>query len=280
MEIFTTGKELVDYLDAKRSSGKKVGFVPTMGALHDGHLSLIREAQERAEIVVASIFVNPTQFNDPKDLEKYPRPKERDIEKLEAAGCDILFMPEVSEMYSPDEEEWFIDLHGLDQVLEGSLRSGHYQGVTQIVKKLFDVVQPDFAFFGQKDYQQFLVVNELVKQFAMKTQLVMCPIVREHDGLAMSSRNVHLSQKEHKDALIISKVLFETKASFDIKEIDDLKRSAESKLRAQEGLELQYFEICDGKTLTPIHDKNSSSIVALVAAKVGQTRLIDNIILK
>lgn len=250
-----------------------------MGALHAGHISLINEATSKSGLVVASIFVNPTQFNDPKDLEKYPRPIEQDIRKLETAGCDVLFKPETDEMYSSDET-WQIDLDGLDTVLEGSQRPGHYQGVTQIVKKLFDVVKPDYAFFGQKDYQQFLVIDRMVKTFKLGTKLVMCPIVREPDGLAMSSRNVHLSKSEHQQALALWRVLRQAKTDFDHQSIAEIKNTAVTSLSASPGIDLQYFEICDGATLQPVLDKDVANIVALVAARVGSIRLIDNIILR
>lgn len=280
MKLFTTARDLTQYLDQERAVGKKIGFVPTMGALHAGHLSLIDLARERAEIVVASIFVNPTQFNDPADLEKYPRPKEQDIEKLTRAQCDVLFMPEVREMYSEPNEHWHLDLKGLDGILEGKSRAGHYQGVTQIVKKLFDLVDPDFAFFGQKDYQQFRVVEQMVNHFQLKTQLVMCPIIREADGLAMSSRNVHLSPEEHQNALALSRVLHKAQADFADKSLMEIREEAIRQLTSSPGIDLQYFEICDGATLLPVDTKDARSIVALVAARVGQTRLIDNIILK
>ena len=280
MKLFTTARDLTRYLDQERAEGKKIGFVPTMGALHEGHLSLIALARERAEIVVASIFVNPTQFNDPADLEKYPRPKEQDIEKLTRAQCDVLFMPEVREMYSEPNEHWHLDLQGLDGILEGKSRAGHYQGVTQIVKKLFDLVDPDFAFFGQKDYQQFRVVEQMVNHFQLKTQLVMCPIIREADGLAMSSRNVHLSPQEHQNALALSRVLHQAQADFADKSLMEIREEAIRQLTSSPGIDLQYFEICDGATLLPVDTKDARSIVALVAARVGQTRLIDNIILK
>lgn len=280
MKLFTTARDLTQYLEQERAFGKKIGFVPTMGALHAGHLSLIGLARERTEVVVASIFVNPTQFNDPADLEKYPRPKEQDIQKLTQAQCDVLFMPEVGEMYSQADEHWNLDLKGLDKILEGKSRAGHYQGVTQIVKKLFDLVDPDFAFFGQKDYQQFRVVEEMVNQFKLKTQLVMCPIIREDDGLAMSSRNIHLSPEEHRNALALSRVLRQALAAFDDRPLQEIREDAIIELTSSPGITLEYFEICDGATLAPVDTKEAESIVALVAARVGQTRLIDNIILK
>jgi pantoate--beta-alanine ligase len=185
LKIFKTRQQLREYLDEARKTGKSIGFVPTMGALHNGHLSLIARAQQQTSLVVCSIFVNPTQFNDPKDLEKYPRPIESDIAKLEGAGCDVLFNPEVSEMYAGNEQ-WHLNIGELESLLEGASRPGHYQGVTQVVNKLFDIVQPDLAFFGQKDYQQYLVINKMIELLNLPVKLVMCPIEREPDGLAMS----------------------------------------------------------------------------------------------
>jgi pantoate--beta-alanine ligase len=278
LKIFTSRSALSDYLTAKQSAKKKIGLVPTMGALHDGHLSLLQKARAESDVVVCSIFVNPTQFNDPKDLARYPRPVETDIEKLKAADCDVLFMPGVSEMYSGNEQ-WHIDLHGLDDILEGKIRPGHYQGVTQIVKKLFDIVKPDTAFFGQKDYQQVRVIAELVKQYQIPVKLVMCPIVREVDGLAMSSRNVYLSNTERQHALVLSKALELAKKLFSQRCINEIKEEVSRTFGNSEGVGLEYFEICDAQTLQPVTIKDGRELIALVAAKVGQIRLIDNMFL-
>lgn len=279
MKIFTSRVALSAYLKEQQSEQKTIGLVPTMGALHAGHLSLIERARNESDVVVCSIFVNPTQFTDPGDLAKYPRPIENDIEQLRNSGCDVLFMPEVSEMYTGNEK-WHIDLHGLDNILEGKIRPGHYQGVTQIVKKLFDTVQPDKAFFGQKDYQQVMVISELVKQFKIPVQLIMCPIVREDDGLAMSSRNVYLSASDHQQALVLSQALNLSEKLFPEKSIPEIKEEVSRFINKSEGVILEYFEICDPQTLQPVSVKNGQSLVALVAAKVGQIRLIDNVILQ
>ncbi len=279
MKVIQTRTELSDYLASVGTVQHKIGLVPTMGALHAGHISLIEIAKNKSEIVICSIFVNPTQFNDPKDLEKYPRPIAKDIAMLENADCDVLFLPEVSEMYSPNEQ-WHIDLGGLDAILEGKIRPGHYQGVTQIVHKLFELVQPDMAFFGQKDYQQFMVINHMVKQLEMKIELVMCPIVRETDGLAMSSRNIHLSATERNNALALYRALKQIKANFEQKGISELQKEGIAQLQQSPGVELEYLEICDGETLQAAVDKSPQKLVALVAARLGQTRLIDNILLK
>ena len=275
MKIFTTKKETATYLANK---GEKVtGFVPTLGALHQGHISLIKQAQQNTAEVICSIFVNPTQFNDPKDLEKYPRPIAADINLLEQAGCDVLFNPPVNEMYD-DNEKWHLNLGDLEHLLEGKFRPGHYQGVTQVVYKLFNIVKPDFAFFGQKDYQQFLVISKMVELLEMPVKLVMCPIIRENDGLAMSSRNIHLTPYDRENALILSKTLNWAKNNFDINNIHAIKQQAEQMISNQPGVELEYFEIVDGQTLHPVTPE-TKTIVALVAARTGKTRLIDNMLI-
>jgi pantoate--beta-alanine ligase len=279
LKIFNTKAELEQHLSALKHNGLRIGFVPTMGALHQGHLSLINLAKQQTDVVVCSIFVNPTQFNDPKDLELYPKPIASDIEKLESVACDVLFNPATSEMYA-ENEQWALDLDGLDLLLEGEQRPGHYQGVTQIVKKLFDCVQPHRAFFGQKDYQQFLVIEKMVKKLAMKVELVMCPIVRESDGLAMSSRNIRLSAEERKNALAIYQTLCWMKDHFGHYGLDELKAIGTEKLRKSPGIVLEYLEICDGDSLLVATNQNPKKLVVLVAAKLGNTRLIDNILLK
>jgi pantoate--beta-alanine ligase len=278
LKIFVTRTDLSDYLNSLRKSGKIIGFVPTMGALHEGRISLLDLAATQSDIIVCSIFVNPTQFNDPKDLERYPRPIEDDINKLKNK-CDVLFLPEVREIY-PEKEEWHINLGELEKKLEGRYRPGHYQGVTQIVKKLFDIVKPDLVFFGQKDFQQYLVIQKMVRLLRMKVRLVLCPIIRDKDGLAMSSRNIHLSDKQRKQALALSRVLNMTRRDFNEKTIDALKAGGIAFLNKSEGLETEYFEICNARDLTPAVSRQTKSLIALVAAKVGNTRLIDNIILK
>ena len=277
MKVFTTKKDLQHCLLERRNSGKTIGFVATMGALHAGHLSLIELAREKTDEIVCSIFVNPTQFNDPGDLEKYPRTMEADMALLEQAGCDILFSPSVNEIYD-DNEQWHLDIGEAEFLLEGKFRPGHYQGVTHVVYILFDIVKPDFAFFGQKDYQQFMIISQMVSQLSIPVKLVMCPIMRETDGLAMSSRNVHLTSSDRHHALILSKTLNWVKQNFLMDKIAHLKNEAGQMINAEENVELDYFEIADGDTLHPA-DGHSKNIVALVAARVGKTRLIDNVIL-
>lgn len=275
MKIFNSKQAVHSYLDELRSIGKSIGFVPTMGALHDGHLSLIEQARIKADIIVCSIFVNPTQFNDKKDLENYPRPVEEDIKKLEQAECDILFLPDVNEMYS-SSENWSIELDNLDKILEGKIRPGHYQGVTQIVNKLFNIIKPDFAFLGQKDYQQFMVISYMVKKLRIKVDLILCPIIREKDGLAMSSRNIYLSANDRKNALALFKALSKCRELFKTKSINQLKAEIISYLKSAPGIEMEYFEIYNAKSFQIAKSKRTGSIIALVAAKVGPIRIIDN----
>lgn len=275
MKIFTTRQEVAQYFTYK--TGKTIGFVPTMGALHNGHISLIKQAQQVCTEVVCSIFVNPTQFNDPKDLEKYPRPIAADIAMLEQAGCDILFNPTVSEIYD-DDEKWHLDIGDMEHLLEGKFRPGHYQGVMQVVNKLFNIVKPDMAFFGQKDYQQVMVITKMVELLNMPVKLVMCPIQRETDGLAMSSRNVHLTAYDREHALILSKTLGWVKEHFNVDSIPELQQQAEQMLNNEPGIIPEYFEIVDGDTLKPVA-ATTKKVVALVAARAGKTRLIDNMLI-
>jgi len=278
LKVFKLKTDLQQYLNDLRAEGKTIGLTATMGALHQGHLSLVARAKEQTDVVVATIFVNPTQFTDPKDLEKYPRPIEHDTQLLEQAGCDVLFNPEVTEMYASNEQ-WHLDIGPLEHLLEGKFRPGHYQGVTQIVYKLFDVVKPDLAFFGQKDYQQVMVIGRMVELLNLPVKLVMCPIEREADGLAMSSRNVHLSAQEHHTALVLSKTLFWLRDHFSIDQMSRLQKEGSDQISHTPGVDFEYLELADGETLQPATTQ-SKSIVALVAAKVGATRLIDNVIVK
>ena len=277
MKVFTTTREIQQYLAELRSKGLSTGFVATMGALHQGHLSLIAQAKQDNDVVICSIFVNPTQFNDPSDLEKYPRPIAKDTQMLEEAGCNVLFNPGVSEMYAA-HEHWHLELGEIEHLLEGKFRPGHYQGVTQVVYKLFNIIKPDTAYFGQKDYQQFMVISKMVKLLNMPVKLVMCSILRESDGLAMSSRNIHLTVEDRQHSLVLSKTLFRIKEKFDVNNIPALLDEAAAFINAEPGVALEYFEFTDGETLQPANQK-SQSIVALVAARVGKTRLIDNVLI-
>lgn len=278
--ILNTKKDLDAHLSNLRKEGKRIGLIPTMGALHQGHLSLLDYIKEYCDVRVCSIFVNPTQFNNPEDLKKYPRPIEQDIAKLEKVQCDVLFMPEVEEMYAKGEV-WHIDLGGLDSLLEGAFRPGHFQGVTQIVKKLFDLVQPDVACFGQKDYQQYLVIQKMVELLAIPVELRMCPIMRENNGLAMSSRNVRLTDVGREQALAIYKSLNYLTEHLTCDAIEVVKEEAINFLKKSDGIEFEYLEICNLETLLPVVDcKISSKVIALVAAGVDGVRLIDNMLIE
>jgi len=281
LEIFKTKSALKAFLNPLKASGKKIALVPTMGALHNGHISLIDLAKESADIIICSIFVNPTQFTDPKDLEKYPRPIEHDLAMLNQAGCHGVFMPTVEEMYPQGaDENWHIDLGNAEFLLEGAFRKGHYQGVTQIVKKLFDAVEPDVAMFGQKDFQQVLMIKNMVAYFNLPIILITCPIIREEDGLAMSSRNIHLTAIDRENSLVLSKSLQFVIDNFEKLPLTELENRAKLFYQNLSGIDLDYFTIANGNTLEPAKSKNELNIIALVAAKVGSTRLIDNMIIK
>lgn len=280
MKIIYTKQTLHGQLQTYRNTGQTIALVPTMGALHDGHIALIRHAQTLADVVVCSIFVNPTQFNDPKDLEKYPRPIENDIALLEAARCNVLFQPEVTEMYT-EGEQWHLDLGKLEQELEGPHRPGHFQGVTQIVKKLFDAVQPDVACFGQKDFQQYKVVEYMIKKLGLPVRLEMCPTVREADGLAMSSRNVRLTPTGRSQALALYRALQQTKHDLHRKDLATLRKDAVTMLESSPGVQLEYFAIYNADTFEEaMAAAPGQNLVALVAAWVDGVRLIDNMLLQ
>ncbi len=278
MKIFKTKFAISEFLSAVRNQEIKIGLVPTMGALHDGHLSLVEQSKEKCNLTIVSIFVNPTQFNNITDLEKYPKPLERDIQLLESVGCDVLFIPEVYEMYS-ETDKWDYEVGPLNWVLEGEFRPGHYQGVTQIVFKLFDLIKPDKAFFGQKDYQQFLVISKMNQDLNLKIDLIACPIIREEDGLAMSSRNIRLSTFERKKSLVIFKSLEFISLNFRDEPIDQLLNKAKAFYADDKDLALEYLKICNPITLEEIHQKGNQKAIALVACMVGETRLIDNMFL-
>ena len=281
MEIFKTKASLQAYLQEARSTGQKIALIPTMGALHEGHLSLLNYAKPISDIRVCSIFVNPTQFNDPKDLEKYPRPIENDIRLLESVDCDILFLPSVDEMYPDKNEAWHLDLGELDQIWEGEKRPGHFQGVTQVVYKLFTLVQPDIACFGQKDFQQVMVIKRMIAMKDLPIQLAICPTIRDQDGLALSSRNARLSEAGKRTALALSRSLQYVKDHIhDPILLAEIKDKALQILTDTDGLSVEYFALCESSTLKEVnHIDFSKQHVALVAAWVEGVRLIDNMIL-
>ena len=273
-------KELGNLIEKHHAAGKVIGFVPTMGALHEGHISLIETSRRNSDITVCSIFVNPTQFNDKADLERYPRMPEKDALMLEKACCDILFLPEVSEIY-PEKDTRIFDFGLLDKILEGEHRPGHFNGVAQVVSRLFDIVKPDKAFFGSKDYQQLLVIRELTGRLKLNVEIVACPTLRESDGLAMSSRNMLLKPAERKAASLIPALMKEAK-SFKEKghSIEEIKKFVGEKLSGDPIYKLDYYEICDASTLQPLHSLSPDiKSISLIACFVGKIRLIDNLAL-
>ncbi|KHJ37925.1 pantothenate synthetase [Pedobacter glucosidilyticus] len=277
MKRITRKEDLTSLLLQYKQEGKRIGLVPTMGALHQGHISLVQQSLKYTDVTVASIFVNPTQFNNKTDLLKYPKPIVEDIAKLEQAGCHILFHPEVEEMYPEVDEPWEYEVGELDLLLEGEFRPGHYKGVTQIVYKLFKTAIPDVAFFGQKDYQQFLVIKKMVKDLHLPIQLKSCDIIREADGLAMSSRNIHLNPEERLAALSLSKALLFIKDNYNLLSIDELKQQANKFFTGSNLLNLEYLRICNPDNLYDLQEKGPA--IALIACFVGTTRLIDNMML-
>ena len=280
MKIFRTKQELQHELAGIRQQNQVITLVPTMGALHEGHLSLINYAKPLTDITVCSIFVNPTQFNDPKDLEKYPRPIENDIALLESIGCDILFMPTVEEMYPENDPEWHIDLGNLDQIWEGEHRPGHFQGVTQIVFKLFDLVKPNQACFGQKDFQQVMVIQRMIDIKKLDIKLLICPIIRSEEGLALSSRNARLSEEGKENALTLITALRFIKDNLEQKSVAELLDGAKEIIASNPAVELEYLSICETSTLAPVDNiETGKDYVALIAAWVEKVRLIDNILL-
>ena len=277
MKLVHTIQELRAELDIQRKAGKKIGLVPTMGALHEGHASLVRRAVAENEIVVVSDFVNPTQFNDKNDLLKYPRTLEADCELLEKEGAAYVFAPSVEEVY-PEPDTRQFSYAPLDTVMEGKYRPGHFNGVCQIVSKLFMMVEPDKAYFGEKDFQQLAIIREMVKQMNFPLEIVGCPIIREADGLALSSRNARLSEEERRQALNISKTLFASKEYATSHTVEETQKFVEDSIAASEGLELEYFELVDGTTLQKIATWDETDYaVGCITVYCGEVRLIDNI---
>ena len=281
MLVFERKADLIRYLTQQRQAGKTIGLVPTMGALHQGHLSLIAASLEHTHLTVCSIFVNPIQFNNKKDLEKYPRTLEKDKRLLEEAGCQVLFHPSVEEIY-PNPVHTKFCFGKLEEVMEGYYRPGHFQGVGLVVSKLFNIVQPDVAFFGQKDLQQCRIIQQMAADLSFDLQIVVVPTVREEDGLAMSSRNIRLSTEERKEATALYKALcLGSEKILAGEEVVRVKRDVEAFLNAFPGLRLEYFCIADGGTLQAVRDVSQHEELALcIAAYAGETRLIDNLLLK
>lgn len=277
MIVYRTRDDLTGHLNLVRNEKKSIGLVPTMGALHRGHTSLVERAAAENDVVVVSIFVNPTQFNDPGDLERYPRTLDRDLALLQELETDLVFVPSVTEMY-PEEDEQLFDLDPLDKVMEGKHREGHFNGVAQIVSKLFQLTLPKRAYFGQKDFQQLVIVRRLTEIMKLELQIVPCPIIREKDGLAMSSRNIRLTREERKLAPFIYKTLMlatKKKEELSPPELKDWVRSTFDK---QPELRLDYFEIVEDKGLKSISTwEEGLNKVACVAVLIGSVRLIDNV---
>lgn len=278
VKIVHTQETLRLILDEKSKQGLTIGFVPTMGALHAGHMALIEQAKKVCDIVVASVFVNPTQFNNPDDLLKYPRTPEKDAELLECHGCDVAFFPNVEAVYPAGYETPKLDLKGLDTVMEGAFRPGHFDGVVQVVNRLFELVQPTKAFFGLKDFQQVAVIRFMTKAFNWNIEIVPCPTLRETSGLAMSSRNMRLTDEQKEDALIIFKTMSLCAESVNELSPKELKSKALHFFETGK-LKLEYLEIVDPTTLVSLDNHWVSGAVVCIAAYAGEVRLIDNLIL-
>jgi pantoate--beta-alanine ligase len=278
VKLITTIAEMKDACRWVTRNGKTLGFVPTMGALHEGHLSLMRASKARCDVTAVSIFVNPLQFGPTEDLDKYPRTLERDAALLEQLGIDLLFTPGSDEMY-PAGAQTYVLVEDLSNKLDGASRPGHFRGVATVVAKLFEIVRPDFAFFGQKDAAQAAVLRKLVADLDMDVEVVVCPIVREKDGLAMSSRNAYLTPEQRQQAAVLYRALLRVQAAVDRGERDSAKliESGKQVIANETGVKLDYFAIVDLDTLDPVADVSHCALVA-VAAYVGSTRLIDNIL--
>ncbi len=274
--------QLAELLQERRNSQKIVGFVPTMGALHQGHLALIQEAEKQCDVVVVSIFVNPTQFNNPEDLNKYPRTVERDIDLLKSTitGDLIIFTPTADQIYGDQVKSDVFDFEPLASLMEGKFRPGHFDGVGTVLQKLFTIINPDKAFFGEKDYQQLLIVKKLVSLLQLPVQIIGCPINRQEDGLARSSRNERLSVKDRQTATLIYRTLTEVKAQFGKPDFLEIFLNLKQNITEHSDFEVEYFEITDAETLETVTDFNShKKYRAFIAAEIGGVRLIDNMAL-
>jgi pantoate--beta-alanine ligase len=279
MKICYTVEDIREACRGARSGGGRLGFVPTMGALHEGHLSLVRAARDCCDVVAASIFVNPTQFGPNEDLAKYPRAFERDRGLLEKEGVELLFAPSVEEMYPAGAVSW-VTVEGLSDRLDGRSRPGHFRGVTTVVAKLFHVVEPDAAFFGQKDAAQVAIIRRMVRDLKFPVEIVACPIMREADGLAMSSRNAYLAPLQRRQATVLYRALMRVKERWGAGERDAARLVAVGceEIAREKSVRLDYFEMVDSDSLDPVEKAGDGALVA-VAAFVGETRLIDNVVL-
>lgn len=277
MEILNTVAEVREFVSRCKSEHKSVGYVPTMGALHDGHMSLVRQALNTCDVCIATVFVNPTQFNDPKDLETYPRTFEADAEKLKAAGTHAVFYPTVQEVY-PTRDERIFNVGAVAEVMEGAYRPGHFNGVMQVVSRFFDIIKPDKAFFGEKDFQQIAVIRAMVRDLGLSVQILACPIVREADGLALSSRNVRLTPENRSRAPQIHRVLMESVSMMDTQTPEQVKAWVIAQLDAVPEMRVEYYEIVDGISLQSVRKwSDSPHVVGCITVYCGDVRLIDNI---
>lgn len=279
LKLVKTNIELRSFREKQEKRNKIIGFVPTMGALHLGHLSLVEKACKETDSVIISIFVNPTQFNDPSDLERYPRNLEKDLDLLSEFGkIDIVFAPDVKEIY-PEPDNRIFDFGNLDKVMEGASRPGHFNGVAQVVSKLFDLVKPHKAYFGQKDFQQLAIIRNLVRQLNLDIEIVSCPIIRDTDGMALSSRNQLLNPEERKHAALISKVLLESYNKVTGMTVNELKEWIIFTLNNDPCIDVEYFELVDAINLKPLNDWSQPGVkVGCVAVKIAKVRLIDNVV--
>lgn len=280
MQLITTKKALFEVVSNAKSAGKTIGFVPTMGALHNGHLTLVKRCVSENDLCFVSVFVNPTQFNDKNDLANYPRTLEADAQLLASVGCQFVFAPNADEMYDAEEMQkpFEFDFGGLDEVMEGRFRPGHFNGVVQVVSKLFQLVQPTRAYFGEKDFQQLAIIRRMVTIMNFPVEIVGCPIVREESGLALSSRNALLTPEQRQLAVHISQVLNESCLFALETPVHELHDAVVAAVNAREGLDVEYFEIVDGKTLQPIEKwEETNDIVGCITVYCGKIRLIDNI---
>lgn len=277
MTIIETVVLLQEELSKYRDTGKTIGFVPTMGALHEGHATLVKQCVRENDVTVVSVFVNPTQFNNPDDLRLYPRTPEKDWQLLESIGADIVFAPTVEEMY-PEPDSRQFDFGGLAQVMEGAFRSGHFNGVAQVVSKLFEIVQPHVAYFGEKDFQQLAIVKKMVQQLKLPVKVMGVPTVREANGLAMSSRNQRLSDAERENASAIYRILRESTSLMSQKSPNQISSWVKEAINNVTGLRVEYFAIADAYSLQPISNwKEADEVIGCTAVYCGDVRLIDNI---
>lgn len=277
MTLLRTLSDVSSLIEKQKKLHKQIGFVPTMGALHNGHISLVRQAASENGFTIVSIFVNPTQFNNPDDLKKYPRTEEADVELLEQSGCDAIFFPKVEDIYPGGEKSEIFSFNGLENQMEGKFRPGHFDGVATVVKRFFEIITPDRAYFGEKDFQQLRVIQELVKKLKRPVEIVPVTIMREADGLAMSSRNIRLTKEMREESPKIYKILSEAKKFLKFNSIEETKKFVAERFKETK-LDLEYFEIADEETLQSVSEKGKQkNIRGFAAVFAGEIRLIDNI---